>query len=320
MVLAKKILVVLSGKGGVGKSTVACQIALCYREQGLRVGMLDIDLCGPSVPKMLQLNNSSVLQSSSGAWVPVFYQPNASVEHEEAMQVDTPEQNGNHTASDEVSKNAEKPRGHLEVMSIGFLLSKETDAVVWRGPKKNAMIKQFLTDVQWSEELDLLVIDTPPGTSDEHMSIVEHLKSVLASDDVFANSVGAVLVTTPQAVSVHDVQREIGFCLKCQLTIVGIIENMSGYICSHCSHCSNIFSQGGGKSLASKKNIPFLGSIPVDTNLALAVDRGENFIREFNSSVAVGFIEQIILKLNSAFFGIDSSESSMTKPSTTLKV
>ena len=240
---------------------------------------------------MLNLHNSSVVQSTCGAWVPVFYQPCKASSHATNGTVNSTESKHKH--------------GSLEVMSIGFLLNSDTDAVVWRGPKKNAMIKQFLTDVQWSENLDLLVIDTPPGTSDEHMSIVEHIKSLLDNEKMFSENVGAVLVTTPQAVSVHDVQREISFCNKCGLEIVGIIENMSGFICQHCSHCSNIFSQGGGKSLAAKKNIQFLGSIPVDSNLALAVDKGENFLRAFNSSVAVGFIEQIILKLNVSFFEID---------------
>merc|ERR1712210_409164 len=129
----------------------------------------------------------------------------------------------------------------LSVMSIGFLMTNKNEAVVWRGPKKNAMIKQFLTDVAWGER-DVLIIDTPPGTSDEHITVMEALRGVQVE--------GAVLVTTPQAVAVGDVRRELTFCKKTGLKVLGIVENMSGYVCPHCSTCTNVFSSGGGKALA----------------------------------------------------------------------
>jgi Mrp family chromosome partitioning ATPase len=220
----KHIILVLSGKGGVGKSTVAVQLSLGLVEAGHRVGLLDVDLCGPSVPTMLNIEEKSVHQCSDG-WVPVY-----------------------------VDKNQ-----RLAVMSIGFLLASRNDAVIWRGPKKNAMIKQFLKDVYW-KDIDYLIIDTPPGTSDEHMSVVEMLQAYKPD--------GAVLVTTPQAVAVGDVRRELTFCLKTHTSVIGIVENMSGFVCPHCSECSNVFSKGGGQALASHFNVPFLGCIPLSVELS----------------------------------------------------
>ncbi|KAM6113916.1 cytosolic Fe-S cluster assembly factor NUBP2 isoform 2-T2 [Pterocles gutturalis] len=138
----------------------------------------------------------------------------------------------------------------ISLMSIGFLLEKPDDAVVWRGPKKNALIKQFVADVAWGD-LDFLIVDTPPGTSDEHISTVEALRPY--------KPLGAILVTTPQAVSVGDVRRELTFCKKTGLRVLGIVENMSGFVCPHCSECTNIFSKGGGEELAKHAGVPFLG-------------------------------------------------------------
>ena len=127
------------------------------------------------------------------------------------------------------------------------------EAVVWRGPKKNAMIKQFLTDTAWGA-LDVLVVDTPPGTSDEHITVMENLKALPVVD-------GAVLVTTPQALAVGDVRRELTFCKKAKLKVLGILENMSGYVCPNCQECTNIFSKGGGQTLAEHSGVPFLGAV-----------------------------------------------------------
>uniref|UniRef100_A0A8C6XQD0 NUBP iron-sulfur cluster assembly factor 2, cytosolic n=1 Tax=Naja naja TaxID=35670 RepID=A0A8C6XQD0_NAJNA len=157
------IILVLSGKGGVGKSTISTELALAFKHAGKKVGILDVDLCGPSIPRMLSVQDRDVHQCDSG-WVPVFVDQDKSI----------------------------------ALMSIGFLLEKPDDAVVWRGPKKNALIKQFIADVTWGE-LDFLIVDTPPGTSDEHISTVESLRPF--------KPLGAVLVTTPQAVAVGDVRR-----------------------------------------------------------------------------------------------------------------
>uniref|UniRef100_A0A8C5QXX7 NUBP iron-sulfur cluster assembly factor 2, cytosolic n=1 Tax=Leptobrachium leishanense TaxID=445787 RepID=A0A8C5QXX7_9ANUR len=236
------ILLVLSGKGGVGKSTIATQIALALRLAGKKVGILDVDLCGPSIPRMLNAMNKEVHQCDGG-WVPVY------VDQEKT----------------------------ISLMSIGFLLEKPDDAVVWRGPKKNAMINQFVNDVAWGE-LDFLIVDTPPGTSDEHISTVNALQPY--------NPMGAVLVTTPQAVAVGDVRRELTFCKKVGLPVVGIVENMSGFVCPTCSECTNIFSKGGGEELARHSGVPFLGCVPLDPQLTLSMEYGKDFLREFPQSPA----------------------------------
>ncbi|XP_059092415.1 cytosolic Fe-S cluster assembly factor NUBP2 homolog [Tigriopus californicus] len=248
----KKVLLVLSGKGGVGKSTVTTQLARAYQLAGKKVGVLDIDICGPSIPKLLHVEDQEVHQCDAG-WVPVFT---------------------------DVSQN-------LSVMSIGFLLANSSEAVVWRGPKKNAMIKQFLTDVHWQDR-DLLIIDTPPGTSDEHITVMETLKASNVKVD------GAVVVTTPQAVALGDVRRELTFCHRTGLKVVGIVENMSGYVCPNCSDCSNIFSKGGGAALAESKNIQFLGAIPIDPKLAQSCEDGDNFLAKFSNSVTAQKVKEIV--------------------------
>lgn len=254
----KHIILVLSGKGGVGKSTTATQICLGLRAAGKKVGLLDVDLCGPSIPKMLNVEGSDIHQSSQG-WIPVY--------------------------ADQEQR--------LGVMSIGFLLGNNDEAVVWRGPKKTAMIKQFLTDVYW-QDLDYLIIDTPPGTSDEHISVVENIKQYKPD--------GAVLVTTPQAVSVGDVRRELTFCKKTKIPVLGIVENMSGFVCPHCSECTNVFSKGGGEALAQQFNVPFLGCIPLDPQLAQSLDAGQSFVDMFPKSATkdavVNIVSQIMTREN----------------------
>lgn len=229
----KNIILVLSGKGGVGKSSVTAQLALSLsspsesRPFTSRVGVLDIDLTGPSIPRMLGLDGQSIRQSNDG-WIPVY---------------------------------ADSTQ-NLAVMSVGFLLKSKNDSVVWRGPKKNAMIKQFLGDVSWGN-LDYLIIDTPPGTSDEHISIMEYLHPFFPR---------AVLVTTPQAISLADNLRTLDFCKKTSLPLIGLIENMSGYICPHCAECTNVWGKGGGEALANREGIEFLGRIPIDPKLVRVLD------------------------------------------------
>lgn len=238
----KNIFLVLSGKGGVGKSMTASRLAaaLHRRNENWKIGVLDVDLCGPSVPRIFGVAGNDVHNCSEG-WVPVF--------------VDGASQ-------------------RLSVMSIGFLLkSYESDAIIWRGPKKNAMVKQFITDVCWGE-LDFLIVDTPPGTSDEHISIVEAVQSHHSS-----STVGAVLVTTPQAVAVDDVRREITFCRKTGVKILGIVENMSGFVCPNCDNCANIFSKGGGRALSDQMGVRFLGEVPIDPRIAQSMDSGLNLLQ-----------------------------------------
>ncbi|XP_054390502.1 cytosolic Fe-S cluster assembly factor NUBP2 isoform X9 [Pongo pygmaeus] len=200
----RHIILVLSGKGGVGKSTVSTELALALRHAGKKVGILDVDLCGPSIPRMLGAQGRAVHQCDRG-WAPVFLDREQSI----------------------------------SLMSVGFLLEKPDEAVVWRGPKKNALIKQFVSDVAWGE-LDYLVVDTPPGTSDEHMAAIEALRpyqplGALVVTTPQVPPPGALVVTTPQAVSVGDVRRELTFCRKTGLRVMGVVENMSGFTCPHCA-------------------------------------------------------------------------------------
>ncbi|XP_045477409.1 cytosolic Fe-S cluster assembly factor NUBP2 homolog [Harmonia axyridis] len=248
----KHIILILSGKGGVGKSTISTQLALTMKEKGLKVGLLDIDLCGPSVPYLLELEGKDVHQSEGG-WVPVY------------------------------ADNEKR----LSVMSIGFLLNNRNASVVWRGPKKTAMVKQFLTDVCWGN-LDFLIIDTPPGTSDEHITIMENLKDVKCD--------GAVIVTTPQQVSIEDVRKEITFCKKTGISVLGLIENMSGFVCPTCKECTNIFSTGGGKSLAELVNVPLLGTLPIDPRIGKL--GAKPCITEFPDSSSAKVFEEIVDALN----------------------
>ncbi|QQP49824.1 Nucleotide binding protein 2 [Caligus rogercresseyi] len=243
-----KILLVLSGKGGVGKSTVSTQ----------EVSAWDFwtSTLWPSIPHMLGIDDKEIYQNESG-WDPVYTDDTES----------------------------------LAVMSIGFLLSRSSDSVVWRGPKKNSMIKKFLSDVRWGDR-DILVIDTPPGTSDEHISLLECMRASNHLDKSVA-----VLVTTPQILSVNDVVREFDFCKKTKLRVAGIIENMSGYVCPNCSECTNIFSKGGGQELASKTKSLFLGALPIEPKLAAAADSGKDFIQEFEGSEVASILESIINKI-----------------------
>ncbi|PIA91567.1 Cytosolic Fe-S cluster assembly factor CFD1 [Cercospora beticola] len=250
----KKIVLVLSGKGGVGKSSVTTQLALSLSLQGHSVGVLDVDLTGPSIPRFLGIENSKVTQAPGG-WLPVPI-------HEAREQ-----QNG----SNGEQTNVQATRvGKLGAMSLGFLLANRGDAVVWRGPKKTAMIRQFLTDVQWGQ-LDYLLIDTPPGTSDEHISLVETLLKSATQEQL----AGAVIVTTPQAISVSDVKKEINFCRKVSVKILGVIENMAGFVCPNCSECTNVFSKGGGQAMAQEFNVDFLGSIPIDPMFIRLIEEGK---------------------------------------------
>ncbi|KAE8211743.1 hypothetical protein CF327_g4541 [Tilletia walkeri] len=256
------VILVLSGKGGVGKSSVTTQLALSLASTPLpgssrlpNVGVLDVDLTGPSIPRMLGLDDHSVKQSTDG-WVPVYLDP---ANFANAAAATATASGTQHT------QQIQQP--NLGVMSVGFLLRSKNDSVVWRGPKKNAMIRQFLGDVRWGD-LDYLIVDTPPGTSDEHISLMTYLAPFNPT---------AVLVTTPQALSLTDNLRSLSFCRTASLPLLGIIENMSGYVCPHCTECTNVWGRGGGEALANREGIPFLGRIPIDPGLVRVLDdaRGE---------------------------------------------
>jgi len=268
MAAVKHKILVLSGKGGVGKSTFSAQLAFALAAQGKEVGLLDIDICGPSVPKMLGLEGQEVHQSAVG-WSPVYVEDN------------------------------------LAVMSIGFMLPNPDEAVIWRGPRKNGLIKQFLKDVHWGE-LDYLVVDAPPGTSDEHITIAQCLGAGTQAD-------GAVIVTTPQEVAIIDVRKEINFCRKVGMRVLGVVENMSGLqqrapglrftygaeggasgsgedvtarvmealraqfpdlqqLVAH----AEVFppSKGGAARMCADMGVPLLGKVPLDPALTRAAEAG----------------------------------------------
>ncbi len=231
----KNKILVLSGKGGVGKSTVAVNLATTLMLEGMNVGLLDCDIHGPSIPKMLKLEGSQV-KSTGDAIAPVEL-------------------------------------GGLKVMSIGFFLENAEDAVIWRGPMKYSAIKQFLGEVEWGE-LDFLIVDLPPGTGDEPLSLIQ----------LIGDAAGAVVVTTPQDVSTADVRRSISFCRQLKLPVLGVIENMSGFVCPHCGKTTDIFKSGGGKRMAEQMGVPFLGKIPIEAGIGESGDDGMPYVYQFSDT------------------------------------
>ena len=217
---------VLSGKGGVGKSSMAAMLALELARLGRTVGVLDIDLHGPSIPRLLGVADGRVTGSGDSI-----------------LPVRTP--------------------GGLLVMSMGFLLPEKDDALIWRGPLKYSMVKQFLRDVEWGD-LDYLIVDCPPGTGDEPLSVAQLIE----------DAEGALLVTTPQGLSVSDVRKSISFARSLGMDVIGIVENMSGYVCPECGARADIFGSGGGRGMARDMGVPLLGVVPLDVALVPAADEG----------------------------------------------
>jgi len=244
-------IIVLSGKGGVGKSTIAVNLAVGLTRREMRTGLLDLDIHGPSIPTMLGLEGETIQQEKE-ALIPVTL-------------------------------------GNLKVMSIGFLLRNPDDPVIWRGPLKMGVIKQFLKDVDWGD-LDYLIIDSPPGTGDEPLSICQ----------LIGNLDGAIVVTTPQKVSLMDARKAIMFCRRLHVPILGLIENMSGFICPKCGEFTPIFQKGGGKEMANQMGVHFLGDLPLDPNIAKTCDTGLPFIERFTSSPMAEIIQKMVDALMAA--------------------
>ncbi len=219
-------LFIMSGKGGVGKSSVTVNTAAALAARGFKVGILDVDIHGPSVPNLLGLNSGIEMDESGSLMLPAAYNEN------------------------------------LSVLSMDSLLKEKDSAVLWRGPKKTAAIRQFISDVQWGE-LDFLLIDSPPGTGDEHMTVLKTIPNALC-----------VVVTTPQEVSLADVRKAINFLQYAKANVLGVVENMSGLVCPHCHENIDLFKKGGGKILAEGYGLKFLGDIPLDPSTVVAADRG----------------------------------------------
>ena len=250
----KHKILILSGKGGVGKSTFTTMLGHAFAaDEEIMVGIMDTDICGPSIPKMVGVEAETIHVSNAG-WSPVWVADN------------------------------------LGVMSVQFMLPSRDDAVIWRGPKKNGLIKQFLKDVEWGE-LDYLLVDTPPGTSDEHLSVNSYLKE--------SGVDGAVVVTTPQEVSLLDVRKEIDFCRKAGIKVLGVVENMSGFVCPSCKHQNQVFkaTTGGARALAKETNIPFLGAVPLDPRIGMACDYGESFFDSFPDSPACAALKSVVRRV-----------------------
>ncbi len=230
-------IVVMSGKGGVGKSTVAANLAFKLADEGNNVGIFDSDFHGPSIPQMVGVKEGMLGARDEDTIEPV-----------------------------EVNEN-------LQVFSMDFLLGNEDSAVIWRGPMKMKAIKQFIEKIQWGD-LDFMIIDLPPGTGDEPLSVAQQITDIS----------GAVIVTTPQDVSVQAVERSVGFAKKLDMKILGIVENMSGITCPNCGEEIDVFGEGGGESMAENVGEPFLGSIPLDPKIMESGEKGKTFLDEDSES------------------------------------
>jgi ATP-binding protein involved in chromosome partitioning len=248
----KHKIAVISGKGDVGKSTLTANLAMAVAMQGHKgkVGVLDADIHGPCIPKMLGLKGQALMSGPGGMWFPVIGQQG------------------------------------IKVVSMDFLLPNDAAPVIWRGPLKMRAIRQFLSDITWGE-LDYLFIDLPPGTGDEPLSVMQ----------LIPDMDGVVIVTMPSEVSQAVVKKAVMFAKQIGVPVIGIVENMSGYVCPDCGAKVNIFKAGGGKKIAQDLSVPYLGSIPLDPRICNDADNGVPFIASKITSPATEAFAEIVSKI-----------------------
>ena len=243
----KNKILVMSGKGGVGKSTVSVNLALSLAKKGHQVGLMDVDIHGPDVVRMLNITGTLEPPASEKELVkPLVYKDN------------------------------------LKVVSLEYMMKDRDEAIIWRGPLKIQAIRQFVADFDWGE-LDYLIIDAPPGTGDEPLSVAQTIPLVKA-----------LVVTTPQKVALADVRKSINFCKTVNVDIVGVVENMSGFVCPHCNETVDIFKSGGGEQVAREFDLPFLGRVPMDPKVVMAGDDGKPYLSSDEDSPAIGAFSKIV--------------------------
>jgi len=243
----KNKILVMSGKGGVGKSTVSVNLALSLAKKGYKVGLMDVDIHGPDVIRMLNMTGTLEPPQSENELVkPLMY------------------------------------NGNLKVVSLEYMMRDRDEAIIWRGPLKIQAIRQFVADFDWGE-LDYLVIDAPPGTGDEPLSVAQTIPLLKA-----------IVVTTPQKVALADVRKSINFCKTVNVDIVGVVENMSGFVCPHCNKTVDIFKSGGGEQIAREFDLPFLGRVPMDPKVVIAGDDGKPFLSSEEDSPSVAAFTKIV--------------------------
>ncbi|HVN72345.1 MAG TPA: Mrp/NBP35 family ATP-binding protein [Desulfomonilia bacterium] len=253
-------IMVMSGKGGVGKSTVAANLAAGLARQGYTVGVLDGDIHGPNIPKILGVEGRPIEGDEKGNMLPV-----------------------------QVYKN-------LSMVSVGNLLENKDQPVIWRGPMKHTIMRHFLADVDWGE-LDFLIVDLPPGTGDESLSVAQIISEAHAE-----NAPSAIIVTTPQDVALLDSRKSVEFAKALRLHLLGIIENMSTFSCPHCGHAIDLFKAGGGERAAQDLDVPFLGAVPIDLAVVRDTDSGRPFMLYDMSCVAGMAFQRIVEKVEKAFY------------------
>ncbi|TQS80416.1 MAG: ATP-binding protein [Methanomassiliicoccales archaeon Mx-03] len=245
----KHIIIVMSGKGGVGKSTVSSNLAAMLSMQGYQTGIMDVDITGPNIPKMFGVEDEK-LHVLDEKLIPVTVPPS------------------------------------MKLMSMAFLLPDKDSPVMWRGPVKMGAIKQFIEDVNWGY-LDYLVVDMPPGTGDEALSIVQ----------LMPKADGMIIVTTPQDVALLDSRKSLRFGAETRIPIIGIVENMSGFVCPHCGEITNIFKSGGGEAAARELNVQFLGKVPIEPGVVDAGDSGMPVVLKYPESASAKAFESIVDKV-----------------------